>query len=153
MKVFSIFLITVSLLLSCHQPKQPETDQFEASGNKLAEADLPQTAESAGQRVISLQLADYLTKPVTDTSLVKAVDQPVALFVYPTEAEIKKMELELGEDLTTVADDNAFYFSQASDWLDSLQMKRVVLDKRYIRFNQSTGEPMYFDTRCSKAPY
>ncbi len=160
MKILCLLLILTTFLFACRQNPPVESLPFEASGNKLAEeADtmtfplVGETPESQSGREISFRLSDYLVRPVTHTDQTMIADHPMAIFVYPSEAEIRQLQLELGEDLAMVADDNAFYFSQASNWLDSLQMQRIVLDRRYIEFSQPDGKVLFLDTRSRKAPY
>jgi len=61
------------------------------------------------------------------------------------------MKNEVGEkDFYTVADDNNFYQSEASDFLKQKNIKVVHPKTRYLKFKTATGNEFNFDTK-SKA--
>ena len=96
-RITAPLLIAVTLF-SCHSPQPKQT--------------------------VSTPLSNPVAAPVThvDSTLIKA---PCAILIYPTEAQVRKMEKENGEDFNTIADDNQYYMGTSTKYLDSIHCRTI----------------------------
>ena len=79
------------------------------------------------------KLENYLTAETPDTSMTQMADFDCAVIIYPNDDQIKSMEEEYGDDFMTIADDAAFYQSEASSLLDTLQIRTVLTSRKYVQ--------------------
>jgi len=82
-----------------------------------------------------------------DPKNTEIVDSDAAIFVYPDSAQIEYMKKEDGDDFYIGADDWEFYAAKAREAFDSLKVKVVVPQMRYVKF-VSKLRSVYFDTRA-----
>jgi hypothetical protein len=96
----------------------------------------------------SLNIETYFTQPIADSSLI-SVETSCAVFISPTSEEIDELKKAGGEDFYISADDAIYYNAQAQALLDSLQIKIVHTDKKYLKLVKSNKKEIYLDTRAS----
>lgn len=83
---------------------------------------------------------DFLVERVADTS-VQDVSGSLVLIVQPSKDQLDQLLKEYGEeDLSTILDDASFYQSSAADLIDSLGIKTITSEKRFIRYRGITRE-------------
>lgn len=85
-------------------------------------------------------LDTYLVESLPDTA-VQELSGAFALLVMPDETQIDQLVKEYGEeDLSTIMDDASFYQSEATNLMDSLGIKTVNAEKRFIRYRNVIRE-------------
>lgn len=81
-----------------------------------------------------LNIENYIIKEKIDSSKFDVIDFDCAIIVYPTIEQIDEMKKEYGEeDFYIVADDNNWYQSQAISIIDSIGVKVITINKRFVR--------------------
>lgn len=93
-------------------------------------------------------LQNYLAKP---GEAAITITKPVVLLVNPTLEQIDSLEKEFGEDFYTIADDAAYYMSNANSLIDSLQIPTENATGRYYKFVGRTNS-WTLDLRKPGAP-
>ncbi|MBL7840354.1 MAG: TPM domain-containing protein [Cyclobacteriaceae bacterium] len=94
----------------------------------------------------------YLVDEITDTA-VQELSGSLALIVQPSDKQISEMEKEYSEDeLSTIFDDASFYQSEAAHLLDSLGVKNVTSEKRFVRYRNIIRE-WNFDLEKQNSPW
>ncbi len=98
----------------------------------------------------SFVLKNYIVGNVPANDVQK-LDSDAVVFIYPDSVQVEQMKKEDGEDdFYTGADDAQYYQGQALEMCDSVKMKHITPEKRYIQF-VSKVKTIYFDTRAKAA--
>lgn len=83
---------------------------------------------------------DYLVESINDTAIQK-ISGRLVLIIHPGQEQIDAMLKEYGEeDLSTILDDASFYQSSAINLIDSLGIKTVTAEKRFIYYQNVIRE-------------
>lgn len=83
---------------------------------------------------------DYLVESISDTAIQK-ISGSLVLIIHPGQEQIDAMLKEYGEeDLSTILDDASFYQSSAINLIDSLGIKTVTAEKRFIYYQNVIRE-------------
>jgi|GEM_PF-5322361 hypothetical protein len=91
-------------------------------------------------------LKKYLVDSI-DIKNIETIDSDAVVFVYPDSIQVEQMKREYGVGFYDRADDEEFYMSEARKLFDSLKIKHITPQKRYIKFSSKT-KMIYFDTRA-----
>jgi hypothetical protein len=75
-----------------------------------------------------LNLENYKSAETPDPSEIRRVDSSAVIIIHPSVQQIKEMEEKYGEDFYTIADDASFYQAEAMMRIDSLGVKKIVID-------------------------
>lgn len=127
MRHLIVSLFTLAICAGCKNAGQQETATADST-TVLKDENL------AYDQLFKLQ--SYLTEGRIDEVDVQSIDSSCAILIYPTEdqiAELKKTEGE--ENFETIADDSNFYQGTAISLLDSLGIKTVTANKKYVRLS------------------
>jgi len=114
------------ILLSCGKNKETTS---ESDSLKTAK---PDSTSSEG----TLKLESFLVSDQTDTSKVQVINYDCAVLLPIAENVVKEMEKSgsSDEEIATTLDDANFYSYQASEMIDSIGVKTVMLKKQFIKF-------------------
>lgn len=98
-----------------------------------------------------LNLDNYIASALPNPADVQIIDSSAVIIINPTEEQIKEMEEKYDEDFYTIADDNSFYQAEAMMRLDSVGIKTVNAEKRYLKLKGKNSE-WVLDIRKEGAP-
>lgn len=146
-KIVSIFFF--ASLGSCGL-KTAETNVGEITGDSTAKV-TPESGFDENNYESFLDLNNYLVESPDTPGNVQVIDSSAVIVVNPTEEQIKEMEEKYGEDFYTIADDNSYYQSDATLKLDSLHVKTIYADKRFLKL-QGSKQNWIVDLRKEGAP-
>jgi hypothetical protein len=96
-------------------------------------------------------LKNYLPDTTASEEDIQLVDSTTAILIHPTDEQITRMEKEYGDDFATIADDNSYYQSEAMLLLDSMSIKMINAEKRFLKL-QGTQQSWTLDVRKEGAP-
>lgn len=133
-----VYVIALALLISCGQRKDtPVVAVTLDSATQSSEA--PAYNEEDYEK--SLRIESYVTDQALSTAdSVLEIKYPCAVVINPTDEQIERMIQENGEeDFATIADDYSYYQSMASQTLDSVGVKQVMLTGRFLKLSGSAG--------------
>lgn len=81
------------------------------------------------------KLKSYLINEITNTGDLEIIDYDCAVIINPTSGQIEELKNNMSEeDFYTVADDNQYYQGLAFVLLDSLKVRIVSTDKKFLKF-------------------
>jgi len=98
-----------------------------------------------------LDLDNYKTGSAPAAAELQLIDSSAVIVINPTDEQIKEMEEKYDEDFYSIADDNSFYQAEAMSRLDSLGVKTVPAEKRYLKL-QGKNNHWILDIRKEGAP-
>ncbi len=159
-KVFLAFIVGLAWTGCINQSKPVNAQKKDSARATMTNAKLDSAKKAESKDSIksaqeekayeeSFVLKNYIVKNAPAKDLQK-VDSDAVIIVYPDSMQVEQMKKEDGDDFYTVADDAQYYQSQTMQMCDSVKIKYLIPQKRYIRFESKT-KTIYFDTRA-KAP-
>lgn len=148
MHKFILFILIGSLYASCTTPRTEAAlkEPFSFTG-QITEDTIAGFNENDYESYLKLE--NYLS--VNPSGEIQTIDSSCAIVVDPTEEQMKKMEVEYGEDFATIADDNAYFLSEAYTRLDSSNIKTVNTNQRFLKLN-GKSQTWILDVRKEGAP-
>lgn len=156
---FKKIFITALVLASCGPSKKEIVSEIPVDTVQRVRSVVPDTLVVEGTEEESyfedvLKLDNYLVKGSVNEEDLQEISETVAILIYPTDAQIEKMEKEYGEeDFYTVADDNTYYQGTAMGMIDSLGVNTITAKNRFIRFKGRDGKSIWtLDIRKKGAP-
>lgn len=129
------FIIICTRLFSCSK-KEPtveilKQDTLVANVDSIS-TEKVYTAATLDEYKAMYDLQSYLID--VDSPNMEEIDFDCAILIFPTEEQIERMKKDYKEeDFYIVADDNNWYQSKAIDIIDSLGVKRITANERYIK--------------------
>jgi len=97
----------------------------------------------------SFKIENYITKDAPTDDEITLINENCCIFIDPDSAQIAEMKGKSKEDeenFYIVADDYNFYSYEASKFLDSIHLKRIYPQTRYLKFLM-TDDSILFDTK------
>lgn len=137
------------VLVSCGV-KSTETDSVASIRDSLALGDSASGFDENNYESF-LDLSNYLVDDNTTKADVQIIDSAAVVIINPTEEQIQEMEEKYGEDFFTIADDNSYYQADALMRLDSIKIRTVNAESRYLKL-QGDSESWVLDIRKVGAP-
>ncbi|MFN8208265.1 MAG: hypothetical protein U0T82_12795 [Bacteroidales bacterium] len=134
MRAGIIFIIIVTLL-GCSKPGTNSSKNL--SSDSLDSKIIQSNAASDTSTIDNIdlyKLESYLTKLPFEIENFEIIDFNCAILIYPTKEQIDEMKQGDEDDFYIVADDNNWYQGMAIEIIDSLSIKTVTANKRFIRF-------------------
>ena len=98
-----------------------------------------------------LNIDNYKADVTPSLSEIQEIDSTAVIVIHPTEEQISEMEEKYGEDFQTIADDYSFYQAEATSRLDSMGIKTIPAEKKYLKF-QGKNNQWVLDIRKEGAP-
>jgi hypothetical protein len=132
MKVRFIVIIT-GALFSCS--KSNDRKSTNDTGNSLITSTVNLVAVEDTTHfdyADAYNLESYLTKSIEGENI-ETVDFDCAILIYPTGVQIEEMKKEGEEDFYIVADDNNWYQSIAIGVIDSVGIRKITANGRFLR--------------------
>jgi hypothetical protein len=144
-----LFLVLVVSVLGC-SVKTTEQSQLDSVATDHGLAD---TLSGFDERNYQSRFVIINYKPAGNPPAgeIQVIDSTCAIFIYPTDSQLTQMEEKYGVDMETIADDNAYYDSEATMKLDSAGIKTIDAHKRYLQF-KGTSASWLLDIRKEGAP-
>jgi hypothetical protein len=138
----------VVLFASCNSPqKEVRDDETVSPEESLGSGFDPASFESF------LRLENYLSAAKIPESDLQVIDSSCAIFVNPNGRQITEMREAYGEEgLASLTDDNGYFQSNARRILDSVSVKIMDADKRFIKLKGQDGRSWILDLRKEGAP-
>lgn len=97
------------------------------------------TAASLEEYKAMYSIENYIIKQ-EEESKTETIDFDCAVLIYPTDEQIEEMKKTIGEeDFYTVADDNNWYQAVVIDLVDSLHIRKITANERYLKFKGLDG--------------
>lgn len=148
MHKFALFIFTGFFAASCTTPKAESALKDSLSLNEKTKGDSVNGFNENNYESY-LRLENYLSTSISGE--IQTIDSTCAIVVDPTEDQIKKMEIEYGDDFPTIADDNSYFLSEAYLRLDSSHIKTVNANKRFLKL-VGKSQTWILDIRKEGAP-
>jgi hypothetical protein len=142
----SILLLFAVSLTAC-QPKNAESNLTDSIVAEAA-AKLPVEDEDYERW---FKIENYLIEENIPSDSIQEVDISGVIVINPTPGQLKSLMRENGESFYTIADDASFYQASAMAQFDSLAVKTIVADKRYLKL-KGTDKSWLIDIRQQHAP-
>ena len=98
----------------------------------------------------SINIETYFTTPVSDTMIYFEIDFPCAIFTSPSSNEIEEMKQGKEDDFYIAADDIMWYNAQAGKLIDSLKIKSIYTEKKYLKLNKQRNKFIFLNTKTNK---
>jgi hypothetical protein len=140
-----LFLLAVSLA-ACH----PKNNEASLTDSIVAEAGARLPVEDQDYQHW-FQIESYLADDNIPSDSIQEIDISGVIVINPTPAQIKSLMKENGEAFYTIADDASFYQASAMAQFDSLAVKTIVADKRYLKL-KGKEKSWLIDIRQQHAP-
>ena len=144
MKELILLIICSFLFFSC-QEKARKT----SNNNGTLSDSVIVSVDNKDPYAESFNIENYLTKETPRDDETTLISENCCIFIHPDSAQIAKMKGTNKKDednFYTVADDINFYNSEASKFLDSMHLKRIYPDTRYLKFVMTDGS-ILIDTK------
>ncbi len=94
----------------------------------------------------SFDITNYILKSLPDSNYT-SISKIASIFISPDSLQIAKMQKEMGEDFSTIADDNSFYFYEAENFIEKKKITILHTNTRYLKFI-CKDKIIYFDTKA-----
>lgn len=132
MKSCSAYILILSLLGNLACTKTDKSSLFSDTST------VRQDSSSITHEVPAID--DYLVETIPDTA-VQDISGRLVLLIRPTQEQLDKLSNEYGdEDFSTIMDDASFYQSRAASLIDSLGIKALPSQKRFVRYSGTAGK-------------
>jgi hypothetical protein len=150
-KMKYLYILLISVIISCTSRTSEPANQALAADSVAEEKSAIANGFDQNNYATFLDLNNYLTDSAPQPETLIIIDSTCTIIIDPTADQITKMEAELGDDMATVADDNSYYQYEATKKLDSLNVKMVFAEKRFIKL-QGVSQTWTLDIRKEGAP-
>jgi hypothetical protein len=141
-------IASLIVIVSCQSTQKEERTPVVDSTGHFYEYGFDANAFESFMRV-----ENYLSSEKIDEDDWQLIDVTSALLINPTEEQIIEMEEAYGEDdLVSITDDNGYFQSIARHILDSLSIKTLEAEKRFIKLVGQNNKTWLLDIRKPGAP-
>jgi len=162
MSKLAVLVAAAVLLASC----SPSKTNLETKDSMVIEQALrmpvsdstnadPGEGASAGQPTdVNLDFKNYqVLEEGIPTDSIQSIDSTCVIFVWPSNEQLEKMKRSAGseEEFYTGVDDFGFYMSNAARQVDTLGIKVINAERRYLKL-KSTDSTRVLDIRKDGAP-
>jgi len=152
MKRTSCLLALALVIFSCSETANVEENSLVrlASDEELTPSTETEVSDSVAFASPEFRKFLVFSAPTADLTL---ISEKAGIFIGPDNLQIEQLKSEIGEDdFYTIADDNNYYESEASDFLEQKNIKIVYPKTRYLKFKTATGKEFNFDTKSKANP-
>ena len=144
----TLLLALLTFVVSCSTSKKADENVTDSAA--LSDTSGQEAYEDEYERFMDIN--SYRVSVGVKADEFQVIDSTGVVIINPTAEQMAEMEEEYGEDFLTFADDAAFYHANAMSVLDSVNIKTISAEKRYLKFQGDDGKTWLVDTRVEGAP-